>query len=447
MRAEPAVRDDIPGAVWRPIHYLGSKLRATDFISRTVSGLRVSGTAACDLFAGSGTVAARLGELGPVVANDIQEYSRVICSALLISTDELDPAKIVDAIASSPARKALLRACAPLVDYEREAIAAASAGDLVPLATLQESAPMQLIDFSMLDGPAATLMRGTLRALEQLPPEHYHASVPLRHFGGSYFTVSQAIDLSSILAFARSLPASRDQVLAAGLSVSSDVVNSVGKQFAQPLMIRDRVGDPKPHIQAKVVREKTLSALELLGPWLDRYSSRASRPMSHRVVREDFATALATSCADVSVVYADPPYGREHYSRYYHVLETMSLGDDPAISSETSKRTANWSTGAYRTDRHQSPFCIKSKAPAAFESLFQGVRRLGASLVLSYSPTNAGQKPRARVMALDDLYSMAKRSYRNVDLVTVPNIEHMKMNRKELNSDKPSGSEVVLVCS
>ena len=28
-------------------------------------------------------------------------------------------------------------------------------------------------------------------------------------------------------------------------------------------------------------------------------------------------------------VYADPPYTRDHYSRFYHVLETLALRDDP----------------------------------------------------------------------------------------------------------------------
>ena len=32
------------------------------------------------------------------------------------------------------------------------------------------------------------------------------------------------------------------------------------------------------------------------------------------------------------IVYADPPYTRDHYSRFYHVLETISLFDSPIVS-------------------------------------------------------------------------------------------------------------------
>ena len=68
---------------FRPIHYIGSKLRLLDSITSTLAEVTNSDYPVCDLFAGSGTVAMALAEKKSVVAVDIQEYSRTICAALL----------------------------------------------------------------------------------------------------------------------------------------------------------------------------------------------------------------------------------------------------------------------------------------------------------------------------------------------------------------------------
>ena len=72
---------ELPGEVWRPIHYLGSKLRLTELICQLLDEL--ADGPVCDLFAGSGTVSLALSRSRDVIAADIQEYSRVICTALL----------------------------------------------------------------------------------------------------------------------------------------------------------------------------------------------------------------------------------------------------------------------------------------------------------------------------------------------------------------------------
>ncbi len=69
--------------ITRPIHYLGSKLRLVDSIIKVIDELDPSMGPVCDLFSGSGTVSGFLSITRDVTAIDIQEYSRVICSALL----------------------------------------------------------------------------------------------------------------------------------------------------------------------------------------------------------------------------------------------------------------------------------------------------------------------------------------------------------------------------
>lgn len=76
-----------------------------------------------------------------------------------------------------------------------------------------------------------------------------------------------------------------------------------------------------------------------------------------------------------TIVYADPPYSAVHYSRFYHVIETLVRYDHPVIKYK----------GRYRDDRHQSPFDKKTEVKNAFKLLFEGVRNRKSHLVLSYS--------------------------------------------------------------
>ena len=59
----------------------------------------------------------------------------------------------------------------------------------------------------------------------------------------------------------------------------------------------------------------------------------------------------------VDLVYIDPPYTNAHYSRFYHILETLVNYDYPELEF----------FGRYRNDRFQSSFCIKSEATQEFE--------------------------------------------------------------------------------
>ncbi len=80
---------------------------------------------------------------------------------------------------------------------------------------------------------------------------------------------------------------------------------------------------------------------------------------------------------DHAIVYADPPYGKDQYSRYYHVLETLVRYDYPSSSG----------SGRYRPDRFTTPFSLKTKVRSAFVSLFEEISKRGWTLVLSY-PSN-----------------------------------------------------------
>ena len=106
----------------------------------------------------------------------------------------------------------------------------------------------------------------------------------------------------------------------------------------------------------------------------------------------DYKEALRRYLSDADLVYVDPPYSFVHYSRFYHALETLVKYDYP--ESEFY--------GRYRTDRHQSPFCIRAQVSNAFESIIKPVAALRKKLVFSYANTGMIKLEKLKTLCRDN---------------------------------------------
>lgn len=86
------------------------------------------------------------------------------------------------------------------------------------------------------------------------------------------------------------------------------------------------------------------------------------------------------------LVYADPPYFKEHYSRYYHLLDTLVLYDYPELT--WNSRIGGLTVGLYRKDRLVSDFGLRSKVTGAFKTLIHSTLEVEGNLALSYADTS-----------------------------------------------------------
>lgn len=421
---------------FRPVHYLGSKYRLLADIAAAIDELAPPGGRALDLFSGSGVVAARLARTRPVIAVDVQEYARVLASALL-SPVQLDPAPLVDAATEHVGAAAGAK---PLLDVERHAVDALERGDPELLAAIvEDGAPV--LHAAGAD-PTSPVLAAAIAAA------HLPAYATLtRHYGGVYFAYEQTLQLDALLKVIRELDGTaRDTALAAALGTASECVSSVGNHFAQPVRPRDASGQVKVGVIRAVARRRRINPFEVFAQRLRCYGAR--EPSSHdvRAVRADFRDPLAD---EIAVVYADPPYTRDHYSRFYHVLETMAQGDDPEVSTVKTRGRTSLSRGIYRRSRHQSPFCIRSKVADAFTALFSGARERNVPLVLSYSPSRNGTvaRPQTRLLPIEGVVALAEEQFADVNVRTVSGVAHSKFNASRLNAAQDPDAEVLLLCT
>lgn len=440
----------VTGGLFRPIHYLGSKLRLAPSIADALDSVDVNRGPVLDLFAGSGTTALALASHRTVIAADIQEYSRVLCSALLVKPTST--ASIVELFkdkveSSSPLLEKIHLSASPLLDFEKDALADAARGNGEPICTVLESGSVLAAehDRPRCDKSLSGALAEVVRRLSSNSLLGSHSLTAFRYFGGAYFSYEQALELDYLATIAAEFPNEyRDVFMAALLSTASEVVNTVGKQFAQPIRPRNKEGVVKKHLLTKIVRDRSLDVRAIYFEWLNRYVQQTMASDGHIAIRADYREALRGHAGSYSVVYADPPYTRDHYSRFYHVLETIALRDNPVIARSPGAANGELSRGLYREERHQSPFCIKSQSRAAFRQLFQLASQNSANLVVSYSPFDTGAHP--RLMQIDTLLELAREYYQSVELESVTGVSHSKLNHTSLSLGKPDEAEVLLIC-
>jgi adenine-specific DNA-methyltransferase len=119
------------------------------------------------------------------------------------------------------------------------------------------------------------------------------------------------------------------------------------------------------------------------GCFLSKWQKQAQEPIMLRArelfVGEGFVSVSVKDAKECPVdqddlVYIDPPYTKRQYASYYHILETITLGDEPIVEGVSGLRP--WREKA-------SDFCYRTRALGAFTEL---VEQLDAQrLLISYS--------------------------------------------------------------
>lgn len=185
-------------------------------------------------------------------------------------------------------------------------------------------------------------------------------------YGGHYYSPSQAIWFDALRA---SLPARqpvRTVALAALIQAGSKCAAAPG-HTAQPFQ---PTRTAKPYLADawnKDVVEKTQQALELLAGQFALEEGQAS---------VGDANAAAGELNEGDLAFIDPPYSGVHYSRFYHVLETIARGTCGEVSG----------VGRYpdRKRRPRSKYSVMSESAKALEELLESISSHGARAILTF---------------------------------------------------------------
>lgn len=265
------------------------------------------------------------------------------------------------------------------------------------------------------------------------------------YYGNPYFSIHQCIEIDSI-------KYSIDKLLEDGV-ISEEkhtiylsfliyclnlIVISVGDHFAQPQKIKpvhDDLSGERDAInlreRKKIIGKKRTLVQDLFKEKLEDFKQNyVPGNLENRAFNSDYKNLLTNPVfreSNISTAYIDPPYTNAHYSRFYHIPETLVRYDYPEIEF----------FGRYRTDRYQSGFCIKSQALEEFRTLLKLCKENSFNAVISYSDTAQC------ILTIEDITSVCKDYYKQN--VTIDNIAHMYRNFGQ-KPNRVLAKEYIITC-
>ena len=377
------------------LKYMGGKRDILTDIGRAVNEMDEEGgiTDFCDLFSGTTIVSYAFSDHYNVVSNDIQCYSAIFANTYASDFSQIvNPGEVAECI---------LRDCAQIVEDNK-------------------------VHYPNLDFPYQWEMDfQTMKSYEELQmnlrTKEFDAGFSFfkQNYSGTYWSYEQCLWIDAIRAVAeRYRGASLFYPIMSALIFSMSYASQSTGHFAQY-----RTLTSKNYKSVLLYRMKEIPVL--FQRKLIELITVLNRPRDHsfRVSTLDYSDCIATLSPN-TIVYADPPYSAVHYSRFYHVLETLVRYDHPRLEYKAR----------YRDDRYQSPFDQARCVEDAFRRLFVAVRNQRCHLLLSYSDNAMLSEERITEIAsqcLGDEYHM-KRYSRDYQHMTMGRSDQSKMDVHEL---------------
>lgn len=385
------------------IKYMGSKAAILPFIAEELSAIHTTGRQIVDLFAGACAISGGFGYLTKIVSNDIQEYSAVIASIYLKRAEKIG-------------------------EY-----------DIIKLAT-----PIAINNFALLPSAVSYPANPSLdefnrieennRALLELNFKNSH-HLFTKNYSGTWWSAEQCVWIDAIREVLDKLLITRKIKTADfnfGLTCLMHAMAYTSQGTGHYAQYRDAKTE-KGMADINKYRHASVSKIfKRKFDTLHKWHLENVADLGHDLTSLDYRQCLENIKVP-SVIYADPPYAFVHYSRFYHALETIVKYDYPELQEIGN----NVVKGRYRTERHQSPFCIRTKVRQAFVDLFEGTKSSSSDLLLSYSNTG--------MIQIEDLMTLAQTTFG-------PNYEvwfehfshtHMTMGRRDDRSRQVRESLII----
>lgn len=448
----------------RIIQYLGSKLNILTDIEREIDFLMPPGGTLIDLFAGTGVVSNALKHKYHIISNDIQEYSYLMnCLLLKANRSELTKVCNIQQLFDNSDFKnnfsILSEIFSEPLRLEKEAIRNRNITTLIALNEANyfyDLSAMSSADAMVVEAYSSVKKYFTQGNIQKYRNDNTKFPYMLftLYYQNSYFGLEQCITIDSLrFAIDRlseqyySDDLQKQVMLVCLLYAISDIVSSVGKHFAQPIKLRDQSGKEKPFSINRYLRDRDKSIQGAMEKMYQTIQCNLGNPAyKNEVYNLNYRELISKlDPAVTKVAYLDPPYTIDHYSRFYHIPETLIKYDYPIMESKKYGDRAILMHGRYRSDRFQSEFCISSKAKQEFDFMLNNLSKMNCLVVLSYSMANREKETRKRVIEIEDIISIANKYYSQVQIKNVFH-KYRKLNARDRNREVLDDSEVLIIC-
>lgn len=431
------------------IRYLGIKTKLLDNIDSVISKEIKTGCV-LDLFSGSTIVAQKMMDRYTVYTNDIQKYSYVVSQAAVVLDPQFDYSSLsIEKVLESQFFKGNMQYLTKVWDrplrYEAQLLGKLNA-DIEDADALNkfkyyyENAPY-VFGFDETAIPECFSGMQTVysvekyRALKENKQKNPYMLFTL-NYAMPYFSLKQAIFVDSYR-FAIDKMLETNAIgqtehyihLSLLIYLLNNIVTSVGDHFAQPQQFKVSDENKLKREIAKIIKKKSLDLVKCLQDKCREFRAiNKVKQNSNKAYCSDYIDVLQDRDVidNVDLIYIDPPYTNAHYSRFYHILETLVVYDYPELEY----------FGRYRNDRFQSPFCIKSEAFGEFDRMIGACARINKTAVISYSDT------KQCIITKEQLLAICNKYYPSV---TLDEQDYLYRNFGQ-KPNRVKGTELLIVC-
>ena len=424
--------------IYKPIQYLGAKHRPLPIIlAKTLEAIHPD-TFVLDMFSGSSVVSQVFNLNGlNVISNDALQFNSAFAKTLLnidredtdlktipIVMEELKSYKLKDEFAK-PFEEKIIEEKNLLTERNTE-----------KLLELYFGLP-QVNKVLFLNG--SNTHEQTKFILSNIGKSAIN-SCPLiaNYYAGSYFSISQALELDRLRNGIEHLYSEKEIskwqrhfLLTCLLNVSSKIVYTAGKHFAQPIKQENTLKTEVLHRRFYEDRLKDVWDEFLKSSYsLSLVAEKNNLSKTNISLSETMEEIISKSSTlpPITVIYADPPYTAQQYSRYYHIPEIIFSYKYPQLQVVDGKATS----GLYPDNKFKSRFCSKRDAHFAFADLFKFAAELNSSLIISYSSSLSEETGNLRMIELEQIIDLGSK------YLPVCTLEVLKFNfqYRQLNTAK-----------
>jgi adenine-specific DNA-methyltransferase len=349
-----------------PFTYMGTKKQIVSDVAQVIEVAKRGPL--LDLFSGIATVAASVSPARQVWCNDVEGFPYILASAKFTSQagPELDAevlSNILERVAIN--RSKLFKSVGECILEEDD--------------VLHNGKIRRIKDFAQRQiASAESQGSARVRASHRAEPRREPYCLFSVTYAGGYIGSRQAFDIDCLrfsfdaLLEAKKISADQHRWFVLALCKAMFAISNTTGHFAQYLDIKSSTLLRYLSRRRRDVFTQWASALRELKPFGSDEWRLKNKAFKGDAM--DLLAALKRSKTYPAVIYADPPYSKDQYSRYYHLLETLIAYDYPDIEGK----------GQYRPDRFVSNFSLRSKVSSAFDLLVADAASLGSELIINY---------------------------------------------------------------
>lgn len=342
------------------IRYMGTKRHMASHVRDVIAELTLGGRVV-DLFSGMGSVAESLRDTASVVTNDALSFTAVVSRARFTGPDRISTSADV------------IHRILPRYESHLHKLKASFANELQNENEALRGSRTDLLNYMQNAQHVGNSVKRNLEAkiaAESSDMDHY--KLASLYFSAGYLSLRQAIELDAIRAAidTDSHQDERDWMLAAWLTGASVLVNAPGHtaQYLRPN------SDPAHKRLVRTWERSIWNEFALALDSVTQVGTETWRSNNAVHVGDALDLISAGELHDIGAIYADPPYTKDQYSRYYHMYETLYRYDYPDSCG----------IGRTRSDRFTTGFSRKSDVVASFHDLCRNASRMQVPLVISY---------------------------------------------------------------